>query len=352
MILLDTIAYNTYLELIEEQESRKIHQLKAAEFKDFVFNYSGEKYIHSATLFELLIKCIKSNGGSDLSMFVEDFNRLKKYNIKIVNENTWYFDLKKMADKSGKGEKINISEYIDKKIKYEVTSISRFFTYMYLIISEELFDKYGDEIGEVLYPILLKAMHILVDKKIESYLRCYYTTEQKKEITNKKLDNLFGYIFEKMEHIIKNKLTIVKKEVHLDIYLEEHFGDLKQLEERNGKGGAEKAREILNGLKSNEIKKLMVRKMDEFEKKLFDEDKRYLTSSEKIYYQFVILKVLQQGYKITKNDFTDCTIFSAFDCDEEFNNGVVITFDKTLRNLMKENNVYYSENIYSQIFDL
>lgn len=165
MILLDTIAYNTYLELMEGKDGRKNHQLKVEEFKDFVFNYNDEKYIHSATLFELFIKCIKSNGGSDLSMFVEDFNRLKKYNIKIVNESTWYFDWRKMVDKSREGEKINISEYIDDKIKYEVTSISRFFDYMYLIISEELFDKYGDEVGLPLYPILLKTIKILVDKK-------------------------------------------------------------------------------------------------------------------------------------------------------------------------------------------
>ncbi|MDM5267590.1 hypothetical protein [Bacillus wiedmannii] len=352
MILLDTIAYNTYLELMEGKESRKNHKLKAEEFKNFVSNYNGEKYIHSATLFELLIKCIKSNGGSNLNMFVDDFNSLKKNNIKVINETTWYFDWKGLVEKSEKGEEINISDYIDEKIKYEVISISRFFDYILLIISERLFDKYGEEVGIYLFRELLHIIKTLVNMKIEMYLLYYYNTDQKKEITNKKLDNLFGYVLEKLEYIIKNKLTITETFVFHVEFLEKHFGDVNRLEERVGKGGAEKAREILNDLKPNEIKQLMVSKINELEEQIIDGNKRYLTSSEKLYYQFGVLKTLQQGYKITKNDFTDCTIFSAFDCYEEYSNGVVITFDKTLRKLMKENSVYYSEEIYNRIFEL
>ncbi|MEB2589874.1 hypothetical protein SOP87_30050, partial [Bacillus cereus] len=125
MILLDTIAYNTFLELVRGQETRKNNKLKKEEFKNFILNYRGDKYIHSATLFEIYIKSLKSNNDLNFSMFVRDFNDLKKFNIKVLNENTWHFDWKSLVEACEKNESYDMTVYVNNKIEYEVTSISR-----------------------------------------------------------------------------------------------------------------------------------------------------------------------------------------------------------------------------------
>ncbi|PGS05892.1 hypothetical protein COC45_25805 [Bacillus cereus] len=351
MILLDTIAYNTFLELVRGQEKRKNNKLKKEEFKNFILNYRGDKYIHSATLFEIYIKSLKSNNDLNFSMFVRDFNALKKFNIKVLNENTWHFDWKSLVEACEKNESYDMTVYVNNKIEYEVTSISRYFMYIFLIVSERLFDKYGDTIGVNLFHATMEFVKELLDVQLKRYLLDYYTTSQKKEVSVKKFDYLLGYILSKIEHIIKNRLTYINRFENPIKFLYEQFRDVEHFNIINLISGVKKSREILSDLNAKEIKRLISTKIDEFEKLVVDEGRRYLTSSEKIYYQSLLLpKSLQQGYKVTKNDFTDCCILSAFDCLDGGSDGIVITLDDTLRKLMKNHDLYYNEDIYNQIF--
>ncbi|MBA2876288.1 hypothetical protein [Thermaerobacillus caldiproteolyticus] len=351
MILLDTIAYNTFLDIVRGRNPRKIKDLNEEKFKNFIMDYEGEKFIHSATLFEIYMKDLKSSDFNNFNKFVDDFNALKKYNIKILNESTWNFDWQSLATACENDEPYDMGVYIESKVEYEVTSISRYFMYILLIVCDKLFDTYGDEVGIELFNSTMAFNRTLIDSKLKEYLLDYYLTDQKKEISSKKFDVLLGYIIDKLENIIKNRLTIKNMFERPENFLSKQYYDYEKIDQLS-LSGVQKAKEILKGIKGKELNKLISNKIDEFEAQVIREGRRFLTPNEKIYFNSVLLpKALQQGYKVTKNDFTDCCIFSAFDCIEKGDKGVVITFDGVLRNLMKEKGIYYDEGIYKQIFN-
>lgn len=349
MILLDTIAYNTFLAIVRDEPTRVIQGLNKEKFANFIMNYKEHKFIHSATIFELYMRDLKNPNINNFNCFVKDFNSLKNYGFKIMNDNTWNFDWQSLAAACENEVTFDMSIYIRDKVEYETTSISRYFTYILYIVCDKLFDIYGEKVGVELFDIIMRFNFDLTEAKLKEYLFSYYTTDEKKEVSTKKFDNLLGYILYKMEEIIKNKLTLIQGIIIPEQYLIEVYSDYEELESMEI-SGVEKAREILKGLTGKELNNLIINKVEEVESKVISENKRFLTDNEKLYFIHVILnKALQQGYKVTKNDFSDCVIFSAFDgCNKS---GKLITFDKTLKKMLENFKVFYDEIIYNEITD-
>lgn len=348
MILLDTIAYNTFLSCVRGEKYRKIKGLNEENFKKFILNYNGEKYIHSATLFELYMKDLKSSEVNDFKKFIEDFNALNKYGFRILNDSTWNFDWQSLVGAYENGESYDMGVYIESKVDYEVISISRYFMCIFLIVSEELFDKYNDQVGIDLFRDTINFNRGLIESKLREYLFRYYLTDENKETSTKKFDSLLGYVLEKLEEIIKKELTLIYRFTDSEEFLIKQYHDYEYMEELNI-SGTQKAKEILKGKKGKELNRLIISQIEAFEATVISEDRRFLTDNEKLYLTTVILpKALQQGYKVTKNDFTDCSIFSAFDCLANGQEGTLITFDNTLQALSKQKNVFYDEEIYNE----
>ncbi|MDU1847209.1 hypothetical protein AB1L07_18030 [Niallia alba] len=348
MILLDTIAYNTFLAMIRDEPTRMDPKLNKDKFMDFIMNYKGEKLIHSATIFELYMRDLKNPNINHFNRFFEDFNGLKKNGFRLMNESTWNFDWKKLFYASENNKSYDMSVYVKQKVEYEVTSISRYFMYMLLIVSDKLFDKYDDKVVIELLKDVIKFNFLLIEAKLKEYLYSYYLTNEKKEVSTKKFDYLLGYILSKMEGIIRNKLLLKKGFINRKKNLEEIYSGFSELESLEI-SGVQKTREILKGVSGKELNYLIINKVEQFESGVISEGRRSLTVNEKLYFiQVLLIRSIQQGYKVTKNDFSDCTIFSAFDCYN--NKGKLITFDGTLRKLSKEFNVFYDEIIYNEIF--
>ena len=348
MILLDTIAYNTFLSSVRGENGRRSKDLNEENFKNFILNYDGLKLIHSATLFELYIRDLKSNDINNFNKFIQDFNALKKYGFKILNENSWNFDWQSLDKACKNGESYDMNIYLEKKVDYEVISISRYFMYILKIVCDKLFDEHGDEIGLDLFAVTMTFNNTLIESKLKHYLFSYYLTDENKEISRKRFDNLLGYVLVKLEEIIKYKLTLTKMFTDPQTFLEEQYYDYDNLDQLNI-NGIQKARGILNGLKGKQLNQLIINTMNEIEAQVISENRRFFTDNEKLYFSKMLLpKALQQGYLVTKNDFTDCSIFSAFDGIENGRVGKFITFDKKLQALSKENNIFYDKEIYNQ----
>lgn len=347
MILLDTIAYNTFLHLIRNEEVSKNSSLKKEEFKNFILNYQGPKYVTSATLFELYVKNLK-NDDSDFSMFLKDFNALNQNNIKILNDSTWNFKWQPLANALKEGQQFNMNSFIDAKVNSEVTSIFRYCWYVVLIVTDVLFDEYGDEVNELLWKETLLYIQELINLEVRKYLTdYYYKKEVRKEAATKQFDHLLGYILTKIENIIKGKLTLQLKLPQQ--FLNEQFKDYPQLSQLTIEGGAKKAGEIVKKLSSNKIRKLITSKIEEAENTFKSKGNRLLTESDRIYYQEILIeRALLEGYKVKKNDFTDCQIFSTLDLIPGGQNGTLITLDKTLKKLIQTKGRYYNQNIYMQ----
>lgn len=367
MILLDTIAYNTFLDLQKGRTPKVAVGLKFEEFQHYILNYDGQKFVHSATLFEIYIKSFKSQ-NQDLTIFIETFNSLKKYNIQILNDSTWYFDWKSLLSKPNEMPILDLTKFVKDKVYYEVTGIFRYFVYILLVVSDKLFDDSEEEVSPEIFELVISLNVSIIKDYLEDFLNEYYLTNERKESSVKKFDTLLYYILMKIEMVIKEQLTIIDLEnlkikkdkmtsilvnsedisKFLSIRLYEDYNDLIKM---NG-SGVQKAKKILRKYDKKTINSTVENIMNSFESKLELEGRRTLSKNERLYYQrFLIPRALQQGYKVTKNDFSDCIIFSAFDTIKEGENGKIITFDKNLKNLMKDNDVYYDQRIYEYIFD-
>ncbi|PKM75481.1 MAG: hypothetical protein CVU92_01190 [Firmicutes bacterium HGW-Firmicutes-17] len=71
----------------------------------------------------------------------------------------------------------------------------------------------------------------------------------------------------------------------------------------------------------------------------------YSEGSEK-YFKFFLQQFIEKGRKISKNDANDYLIASAAECSQEL---VIITFDKLMKEFLKQENRYYNEELYSYV---
>lgn len=362
MIILDTIAFTTFIDLINDETARENHSLKKDEFVKFITDYEQTKAIHGATLFEIYIKGIKKDSYSSTNTFSKYYNYLNRYNIKILNDSSYYFDWKSLLNASYENKEYDIFSYISQKVDFERISIKRYFVYFYTIISETFFEKYEDRVGHDLFPMVNILTESILDAKLNEYLLEYYSNNQNKELITKKFDLLLGYLISKFEIVIKDQLTILPSEKFPDLSLEELYEDQKLIildlysdcehPENLKISGVAEAKKKLNGLTKKNIKQLISSTIDTIESSVKKSHKRCLTPTEKSFYQYILLpKALHQGYKVSKNDFTDCLIAATFDSQNSNEDCTIITFDKNLKSFLKEHTSYYNESIYNQVFN-
>lgn len=354
LIILDTIAFNTYLDLKKGREIKNQSHIDLNKFETFVDEYKSFKYVHSATILELFVKHLKSKDPKAAENFIEDYNEVPRNNMKLCNEEDAKFDWQRINNLLQHSTEVTLDFVLENKVKIEVEKISMYFAYITLVVGEILFDIYGDEINERMYEEFHYGLKIALDEVIKITLENYYLNKDvRKEAITKQLDHLLAVIIIKTEDVIKNKDEYGESYLkNRELALKEIFKDVDEIL-NNKYSGVNKAREILisNKYKGPNLKQLIHDKIDELDQLSAIKNRRTLTVVEKEYLLELINQALQLGTKITKNDFIDCMIVSSLDLlDKNDNDYYLITFDKKLVNFMKTNGFYYNSEFYSKCY--
>lgn len=354
MIILDTIAFNTYLDLKKGREIKNQSHIDLDKFETFVDEYKGIKCVHSATILELFVKYLKNKDPKAAENFIEDYNEIPRNNMKLFNEEDAKFDWQRINNLLQDSIEVTLDFVLENKVKIEVQKISMYFAYITLVVGEILFDIYGDEINVRMYEEFHNSLKIALDEVIKNTLENYYLNKDvRKEEVTKQLDHLLAVIIIKTEDIIKNKDRYGESYLNnRELALREIFKDVDEILD-NKYSGVNKAKEILisNKYKGPNLKQLIRDKIVELDQLSASENRRTLTVVEKEYLLELINQALQLGTKITKNDFIDCMIASSLDVlNKDDNDYYLITFDKKLINFMKTNGFYFNSEFYSKCY--
>lgn len=355
-ILLDTNAYNTYIAAKPEYgyEHQFQDNINIDYFVEFVDENKGHVVVHSATLFELYIKCIKNNkiqrsfkekNQLSIEQFVTDYNCLKKYRIRLINDNACYFDNKKITE-----PELIISD----KVRCEVDYFSRFYRLVLAICADVLFDKYEDIVDVNLFSIFLDVLNFFMEKNIAQLLNDHYYEREKKDTTKRTLDSLLYYLLTQLEECIINQTTLVQSPQEVILFLNMTFLKFSQTEIKDG-AGTEKAHQIVcEGKETRSVVKLITKVVDTFINELEKSNKPTLRPTEKGYILYLLKKLFINKYKVRKNDFSDYLILTSCDGlkeqhfpDQEI---IFITFDHNLKSFIEKYNIYFNKDIYEKIF--
>lgn len=141
-LLLDTITFNSYASYSENKYNHSFqNNMNIEPLVNFLDHNTGSMFLHSATLYELFIKCIKNkniqvpfnqNKQVSIKQFLDDYNFMARRKIRIANDTTCYFDTNLLIDHLQKGIPFSMDYYIDQKISYETYRIGFFIVWLLL----------------------------------------------------------------------------------------------------------------------------------------------------------------------------------------------------------------------------
>lgn len=355
--LIDTITFNTYRDIkmgIYTDQKRPPKQVNIDKLEKFIDNNKENVLIHSATLFELYIKCIKNTKGQQsyklnneisLKQFGRDYQFIHKNGFKILNEKPYYFDQDIISNFFNKGEKFTPESYIEEKIKMEVNGIIRYILFIDLIFSYELFDIYGDYVNDEIILLTMEFKVQFLEDHLKRIMNSYYYSDENKEASTKRIDELLGYILNESEKLIKDKFYLCIDEEFIintliNIWTQKDISKVSGVDKVHDSFGGYSAVELIEKINHK------VRKIKKLNPSIFSHVEEY-------YFKNLLKKSIIDKYKITKNDFSDFLIISAGDfnnlniIDDEI---VVITYDKRLKTFLKENKFYYNDELYNLIY--
>lgn len=247
------------------------------------------------------------------------------------------------------GESFNPKIFIDKKIEMEVYRIERYISFIDLICSDRLFNVYGDIVDENLTLKYIEDKVNFVKNQLKKIIGSYYNSNENKQVSIKKIDNLLGYVLSEMESFIKNKSSLIKNTQDainfltksLMIWSKEEIGEIS---------GVNKIANILRGLKTADINKIIEEKFTEYARL----SPIPFSNVEEKYFKYLLKKTITNKYKVTKNDFSDFLIVSIADFNkpEIINDEIsVITYDKRVKEFLQENSFYYDDEVYKLIYN-
>ncbi len=361
--LIDTITYDTYRNIksgIYVGNYKAPKNVNLTELENFIDNNKENILIHSATLFELYVRCIKNtdiqrqykdNNQINLGQFADDYRFIRNVNhFSILNEMPYYFDCETIVNHYNKGIKFDPKSYIEEKIEMEVQKISWYFSLITSICEHKSFDVYGDTVDLNLHGRYHALRTLFLEINLKKILRNYYYADERKEISVKNMDILLGYYLKMSIFCIKNKYLLLNSENRAEeaVRLLGEYGKLWTQSQLGNTSGVSYISNILKD--KNDILSYL---SSSVVKGIFKEISDKLSNVEKEYYLYLLKKTLLNKYKITKNDFTDFLITSAADyrdsniLSDEIR---VITYDKKVKKFIEEKGYYYDSYLYSKLY--
>ena len=332
ILLIDTITYNCFSDYINDENTAKIPKnMKIKELSQLLTDKKNQVWLHSATMFELLIKCYnnsnqkdyKENGKLNLGQFADDYQFIIKNNgFHIMNEKQYKFEWEKIVSYYNDNADLNINEFVNKKIEMEREFIFNFISLLALSCNKKM-NSTKEYMSKCLIKNFIEKISINniiknIKREIESILKQHYFGNIKPKEVTQKIDAVLYFFLE----------TTIKQNYNTKI-------------KQDGKG-AEYAKEFF---KNSDVKKYIMMALDDLEGYM------NLTKTSKIYLSKLMEDTLTKGAKITKNDASDYYILTAGDLlDDKKEKLVVITYDKKIKSFLEYNNIYYDKTIYQQIY--
>lgn len=364
--LLDTITFNMYFEYMKNPNKAKIpRHANITNLITLLENSKGCKWIHSASMFELLAKCYKNdsiqktykqNNQINLKQFAEDYYFLiNEKHFRIMNERPYYFEWEKIVAHYNENMDTNINEFIEAKIKMEVDFLFYYILYVNSICCIKQYDDYEskNKMGyindESWYECFYKSMMDKIETNLEQILRdYYYKNVSKQEVTNR-IDSLLQYVLAKFSDFIDKKLDqnigleIDQILVHYEELIKYVSKTSKESIPENGMG-AQFARDIFkqDTTRCN-------RCLEESYQNILNKVSSFTTTA-KEYIRYLAKKTILEGSKITKNDASDYLIVSAGDLYKGEKELVLITYDKKMKKFLEEHNKYFNHSVYDKIY--
>ncbi|XOI97613.1 hypothetical protein ACMX2M_16990 [Paenibacillus polymyxa] len=359
-LLLDTITFNSYASYSENKYSHSLpNNMNIKPLVKFLGRNTGSMVLHSATLYELLIKCIKNkniqapfspNNQVSIKQFFDDYNFMSRKKIQIANDTTCYFDINPLRDYYQKNTSISMDYYISQKISYETYHIGFFYSLVIIICGDFLFEKYGDTVDENLFYNFMNSLTLFMEHKIKSLLEEYYYNEQQKDFSKKALDSTLYFVLTQFEKCIEQKSTLNLNAEGVIDFLASLLKTLN-IKDLDDGAGVNKAHEIFSPITNPTfIKKLINEKVNSVMDEMINNNRPSLSKTEIRYLTYLLEKLFLNKYKITKNDFSDFLILSSCDLLSEKEDVVFITFDTRLKKFIEENKIYYDEAIYKLFY--
>lgn len=372
--LLDTVAFNNYYRYKQNPNANDYpKQIRVEQFVKFVDDHLADIWIHSGTMFELLIKCFKNNKIQNsyrknkqinLGQFADDyFFIINKNKFRILNEQTYKFKWEKIIGHYNDDISFDLNDFIKDKVSMEVDALSRHFILVQSICLNKWFDDFGEynEDGSLDYILdtswyneFDNTIKVYTNNKLEEILNFYYYTDETKEMSVDKINFLLGFVLDKTFDFIKNGISQNEKILNnpLDIFtkynmLMNYCNIITNTEDFGTIHGAKYASLALNPFDTNQKKKHIKLIFNN----IFDEFKFTELESK---YLYLLVENTFNGTKITKNDFTDYYIISAADhaiTQNLADDFTILTYDKKVKNFLMTNNYHYDQDIYTLIYN-
>lgn len=264
-------------------------------------------FVMSESYFELFFQSYKKD--KDLTEVINVYNYLcssikKKGNrFCIINDTEgFYFDMKKLIYSVNNGEKVELNDYIGKRVELESELMYR----ILMIVNYSVIGIVFDNIYDVNFPQnYWEGLFDYIKQELENLYNKYYIEEMIgiKEF-EKELDALIYDVLSK----VNNNINVLAEIFDNDDTLPHIRGD---------KCGAEYTAKLIKNLNSIAKKKYNESSMKKFEQNVDDflkalkEKKQY--SSLKVDYLKYLCMEFAKGRKIKKNDIPDYAMVTSFD---------------------------------------
>lgn len=369
--LIDTIAFNKYYEYKNNQTCDVPKNINIVELVNLLSNANanGDKvWVHSATMYELFIRCYRNNKVQEeyrnknqfnLGQFADAYQFLVKENhFRIMNERPYYFQWEQIVEYYNDEKYLNIDEFIKIKMEMELNFLHIYIISITTICSLIWFEKYKDTKeteymnDESWMNLFTGFMGEKINLRIKDVLKDYYYNFKKKESVKNEIDFLLGYVLDRYEYFIKHKFAKNADALYNEKLLQEKFNRLNNYIVQINKeeilssiSGAERAKEVMKS-----YKKQLDKYIGDFLGGALDK----LPAMTKISKQYIVRlfkDTLLQGTKISKNDASDYLIISAGDLERSEEKIVLITYDKKMKKFLEDNHVFYDKKIYSKVYN-
>lgn len=405
-IIYDTNAFLYLFELVKNKGyTIPTTCLNKEYFIQLAQNNAG--FVSSTTLFELLLKCVERNPENWYPQFEDYFFFIRDYfpnEQSILNEETFMkFDFNRFRSYTDE----NIREFLDEKIKGEKDILYIFLSALVYSITFIFLDIFGDKVHNKNYSRFKTTQN--KNMKEELYKLCqqkYKNGEMKNEVFDRELDKiLFRCIYDTLFYLARN-YPISESDlayldcVHSDLYskLEKmlsnlnsnsKYNDIKEIIEvlnknnypnkdegytiflqlsdnpdckqyikphkKNIDKGTEYIRQVLityERKKSKPLRKYVKKYLsDVFCEKPFES----YSENSKLYIRYILELTIDKQRTIKKNDVIDYLIATLPDyvpknfSTDTTSQTVILTFDTTLKDFIKETKTYYDSKIYTNI---
>ena len=367
--IIDTISFNSYFNYKKNQTKtypRNVNIEGLSELLTNAVSNGDEVWIHSASMYELLIKCYRSKiqdeykkkNQFNLGEFADDYQFLVKENhFRIMNEKPYYFKWEEIVDYYNNGTELNIDSFIKTKMSMELNFLHQYIMFVNSICSYRWYDEYKNPEeaeyvhNELWFGLFNSCMNEKIEEKLNSILKDYYYKNTTKETVKNEIDLLLGYVLNKYQEFIKNqlaknddifnnKLLLCQRRFELQTFVKKTEGEKIS----NHISGANFAKKVfINHQK--ELEQYLI----EFSKGVFDK-LPVMTETAKLYITYLFKNTILNGSKITKNDSSDYMIISAGDLYVGDKKVVLITYDKKMKRFLAENNLFYDESVYKKVY--